>query len=290
MRSRRQGQKTALKDETVWHRIKNLFEGSSSMAPEDKRVLYSEAAKWERQLQDKFGKAPTAAVPVVAEETHTGASHCNSWLGDTGFDWGPPRAPSLIPGKDSGKVKDSDRQSNKAMIICAGEGSTGTRSLHAALAQLGYVSAHYDSVLVPDPHIKFRANNAPNKLTNSFSMHTAWITYMRNKEYDHFDFRIFDEFDAIGDTPIPQYFPFLLDAYPNSKVILTVRNATEWAIKRPHRGNIRRDPAPFASLFHSIRNSKKWLVVEIQTLQTYERLYITTITLILLLCMRIRQQ
>ena len=50
---------------------------------------------------------------------------------------------------------------------------------------------------------------------------------------DSFDFCRFAHVDAIADVPIPQLFPLIYGAYgPGTKVILTMRNASEWVQRR----------------------------------------------------------
>merc|ERR1711924_178723 len=58
---------------------------------------------------------------------------------------------------------------------------------------------------------------------------------MRRKSYPYIDWcSMFQPFDAIGDVPIPQLFPYIYMAHRKAgvKVILTVRNATEWPARR----------------------------------------------------------
>jgi hypothetical protein len=52
-------------------------------------------------------------------------------------------------------------------------------------------------------------------------------------EVDSFNFDLFPpDIHGISDTPVADYFPFLLKAYPNAKIILTHRNASQWASSR----------------------------------------------------------
>merc|ERR1719471_1091551 len=42
----------------------------------------------------------------------------------------------------------------------------------------------------------------------------------------------FEHFDLISDTPVSELFPYFYAAFPNAKVVHTVRNATTWSGKR----------------------------------------------------------
>jgi hypothetical protein len=56
---------------------------------------------------------------------------------------------------------------------------------------------------------------------------------MPPEAYDDFDWCIFDDYDVIGDVPIPFFTPYIYRAYGNgTKVINTVENASVWAASR----------------------------------------------------------
>jgi hypothetical protein len=86
-------------------------------------------------------------------------------------------------------------------IIGAGLGRTGTRSLHDALTILGYRCLHFDETRLND--VLIGADRMPN-------------------------FRRYDDVDAVIDLPASWFYRELLEAYPDSKVILTVRDLDDW--------------------------------------------------------------
>lgn len=86
-------------------------------------------------------------------------------------------------------------------IIGAGLGRTGTTSLHEALQQLGYKSLHFDEHRLND--ILDGSTQRP-------------------------DFRRYDDVDAVSDVPAALFYNELLEAYPDARVILTVRNVDDW--------------------------------------------------------------
>jgi hypothetical protein len=86
-------------------------------------------------------------------------------------------------------------------IVGAGLSRTGTYSLHVALEILGFKGLHPDDGRLDD--VVSGANQDP-------------------------DFRRFDDVDAVGDIPYSYFYRELHEAYPASKVILTVRNVEDW--------------------------------------------------------------
>ena len=53
--------------------------------------------------------------------------------------------------------------------------------------------------------------------------------YLRQPEpKDPSVFRIFDGLDAVFDSPVPNFFPYLWRAYPTARVILTQREPAAW--------------------------------------------------------------
>jgi len=96
-------------------------------------------------------------------------------------------------------------------VICAGWGRTGTRSLKYALEHLnGQPSYHMQNILLSKKDAR--------KWHDSIFMH--------NEEFDWED--IFKGYGACLDFPSCNYYKELMDAYPDAKVILTVRDADSW--------------------------------------------------------------
>lgn len=114
-----------------------------------------------------------------------------------------------------------NRTSERPLIIGAGEGRTGTRSVAVALREMGLRVMHWNSV----------AQNllrlSPTQLAD-----VDWPERLAS-------------YDAVLDTPIPDLTPFLLAAFPNARVILTERDALEWSTRRSAA------PATFSTYFAS---------------------------------------
>jgi hypothetical protein len=86
-------------------------------------------------------------------------------------------------------------------ILGVGLSRTGTMSLTIALHKLGFRSVHYDRVRLND--ILDGSNPNP-------------------------DFRRYDDVDAVLDIPSAYFYRELLEAYPQAKAILTVRDVDDW--------------------------------------------------------------
>lgn len=86
-------------------------------------------------------------------------------------------------------------------IVGAGLSKTGTMSLRHALTILGYETLHNDMV---------RLNEiVSGSVTNK-------------------NFRVYDDIDAVVDLPSSWFFEELLEAYPDAKCILTLRDEDAW--------------------------------------------------------------
>lgn len=86
-------------------------------------------------------------------------------------------------------------------VIGAGLSRTGTHSLHAALEVLGMRSVHFDEERLND---------------------------ILDGSEPHPNFRRYDDVDAVVDLPASLFVRELAEAYPEAKVILTVRDPDEW--------------------------------------------------------------
>lgn len=86
-------------------------------------------------------------------------------------------------------------------FICAGLSKTGTTSFDRAMAALGFSVLHYD-------------------------LHR--MTGVVDGTVSRPDWRIYDDIDAVSDVPAALFFEELLDAYPDSLCVLTVRDEDEW--------------------------------------------------------------
>ena len=96
-------------------------------------------------------------------------------------------------------------------VICAGWGRTGTRSLKYALEILnGKPSYHMQNIL----------------LTKKDA--TLWHSLIFNNSIDFKWNTIFEDYGACLDFPSCNYYKELMIAYPDAKVILTVRDDASW--------------------------------------------------------------
>ena len=96
-------------------------------------------------------------------------------------------------------------------VICAGWGRTGTRSLKYALEHLnGQPSYHMQNILLSKKDAK--------KWHNSIFLH--------NHEFNWDE--IFNGYGACLDFPSCNYYKELMKAYPDAKVILTLRDSESW--------------------------------------------------------------
>jgi hypothetical protein len=86
-------------------------------------------------------------------------------------------------------------------VLGVGLGRTGSLSLHRAFQLLGFKSIHYDQVRLRD--VLDGSNARP-------------------------DFRRYDDVDAVTDVPTAYFYRELLEAYPECKAVLTVRDVDSW--------------------------------------------------------------
>jgi hypothetical protein len=99
-------------------------------------------------------------------------------------------------------------------VICAGLGTTGTSALDRALGTLGMTTAKWT-------HVTHQPSN----------VHVA-SQIMRPLLGNKYVAGMFDAVDAILDSPAIDHLPWILEDYPASKVILTVRDPKQWAKRR----------------------------------------------------------
>ena len=95
--------------------------------------------------------------------------------------------------------------SQHPLLICVGHGRTGTTSLQRALELLGLKTAHYG-----------RLTMELVRLGEGCGRRTV------------LDPKPYEAVDAVIDSPVPSFYLELMARFPNSKVILTVRNPTSW--------------------------------------------------------------
>ena len=96
-------------------------------------------------------------------------------------------------------------------VLGVGLSRTGTSTLHRALEILGLKSIHFDTNRLND----VLAGVTPNP-----------------------DFRRYDDIDAVTDIPSAYFFNELLEAYPECKAILTIRDINTWWKSMAYHSNI----------------------------------------------------
>lgn len=132
-------------------------------------------------------------------------------------------------------------QRDRPLIIVAGDGRTGTGGLARAISMLGLRVSHRGQVYecagrgphpVDGSSCDWAVNPDPAVAQHQQELSELLVS-LPSSEYDGFDWCRFGYVDAIEDEPIPQLFPLIYRAHgDNTKVILTVRNATEWVERR----------------------------------------------------------
>jgi hypothetical protein len=113
-------------------------------------------------------------------------------------------------GKKSNKSNRRNKMNpNPLKVIGAGFGRTGTESLKQALEQLGFGKCYHMFELMKNPE------------------HLAeWETLERG-ETPNYDL-LFRDYQSCTDFPAALYYREFMQQYPNSKVVLTVRDADKW--------------------------------------------------------------
>jgi len=116
-------------------------------------------------------------------------------------------------------------------VIGAGLSRTGTRSLCLALETLGFRGIHFDRTRLND--VLDGTNPNP-------------------------DFRRYDDVDAITDLPSAYFYRDLFLAYPESKVILTVRDTEAWWKSIKVHFNVVAPVAENVRIIHRISSKLGW--------------------------------
>ncbi|RPJ27035.1 MAG: sulfotransferase family protein [Chloroflexi bacterium] len=94
-------------------------------------------------------------------------------------------------------------------VIGAGFGRTGTRSLKAALEELGFGRCYHMEEVVKNPgHLKH------------------WVEIMQGGKADWET--LFKGYQSATDWPTAAYYQDLMTVYPEAKIILTVRDPDSW--------------------------------------------------------------
>lgn len=123
------------------------------------------------------------------------------------------KKPRLIESLPSG------RRTTPMKVLCLGLSRTGTDSVRTALNILGYKAYHmYDVITLRHGKYWVEAQAA-----NLSSLPTI------TPRYTHSDFeKLLHDFDALSDMPMALFVDDFLAAYPEVKVILTLRDFDSW--------------------------------------------------------------
>eukprot|EP01084_Bolivina_argentea_P078589 142621_1 len=115
----------------------------------------------------------------------------------------------------------NDHQYNNVFIINAGWGRTGTMSLRSALNRLGFKCYHFIDALQTHGHCEIWNNLCKQKLLeNSDKLKEDYDWNKINK--------LLKDYKSGADAPIFLFYKELMEFYPNSKVLLTVRDGENW--------------------------------------------------------------
>ena len=133
----------------------------------------------------------------------------SSWCEQTGFN-----ALAAV----RAELAAAGRTSDRPLIIGAGEGTTATRSLVDVLRRgFGLKALHW-----------FGAGSSDENIARILG-----LLHATPELYSDLDFpQLFQKYDVVSDVPVPQLFPFIFAAFPNARVLHTVRDAMTWVEKR----------------------------------------------------------
>ena len=139
----------------------------------------------------------------------------------------------------------------KPLIIGAGEGTTGTHTVAKLISNTrspARTVAHWQAVY----------GNRSSEASQAYVGLRKRLMALTPPERAHFDYDVFDAYDGVTDVPIPQLFPYIYRTYPQARVILSVRNASEWVDSRVrHHPTSPRPFALFDASMEIIKNRKK---------------------------------
>lgn len=111
-------------------------------------------------------------------------------------------------------------------VIGAGFGRTGTLSLKAALERLGYGPCYHMMEIYDKPEHAIFWTDLPDRLDRGERVSSAGSGDVPGKRVD-FE-RVFAPYEATVDFPACVFWRELTEAYPDAKVLLTVRDPEKW--------------------------------------------------------------
>lgn len=146
----------------------------------------------------------------------------------------PARAPTLSA---ASKAALEAQAVNHTLILCAGLGSTGTSSVERALSALGLRTAKWGHITTQPG-----GEEVPSAIMDPLMYGSPRPDF----------FALFNEVDAVLDSPAVDFLPYLLEAYPRARLIVTHRSARAWAKRRARLHPCA--PPPFRSWYTPFRS------------------------------------
>ena len=169
-------------------------------------------------------------------------------------------------------MDDTKSASRRPLIVGAGQGTTGTRSTHAALCNLGLKTLHYQNHCHLDTNITsenttLEAHQDFYHLFDEFHKDKPYcddVDVWMQKMKGLIDKVIEGPVDAILDSPYTFFLPYVEEAHTRIRgqppvIFLTERDPLQWAISRSkkHRPPICKDKAsPQFQLFECIQSMR----------------------------------
>lgn len=127
---------------------------------------------------------------------------------------------NLKPHPKTGRLIDSHpgKRTREMKVLCLGASRTGTMSIHTALEKLGFKVYHMAEA-IKAPRTNFG----------------CWIEaidakfYGKGEKFGRAEFdKLLGEFDSGADVPFITFGTELIEAYPNTKVVLNTRDVDSW--------------------------------------------------------------
>ena len=144
-------------------------------------------------------------------------------------------------------IDHQDTSSDHPIVLVVGEGTCATHWVGQAVADTiqKYVF-HWRETIFPRWGGAKKLFGTPEYKEHKSQYASAFQHFMRMQPNarDAHNFRMLDGIPAVADEPIPQYFPYLFRAYPKAKIILSIRNASNWVRSRSTKKS--RSPMPLA--------------------------------------------
>ena len=149
------------------------------------------------------------------------------------------------------------RPSSSSIVLGAGPGTTGTRSIAEAMVHFGYSVSHFGWYWNATARVR-----CPMRYVNSTHVLGLRMCELRRRagpsatalELEGFA-EPWGSVEAVFDSPIAEFFPYFFMLYPRAKVVLTTRRADLWVRSRSakHSENA---PVPLMNLFHGMESGE----------------------------------